>query len=215
MATAITEWIPKIATAAPLCPMQTLKEMIIETCRDFCHQTQLWNNNALTAIDIVDETADYDLASLSGDIVTVDAVQVNGKTATYTTIEELDRLLPYWRDQEAVDPAWYVFGMADSIKLVYTPSADETAGLEVWVTLKPLESATTVQDFLYRDYKDTIAMGAKGLLMQIDDMPWTDTAKGAAFFAAYENARDTAKIKRFTGRTGKPINALAQAPFFA
>ena len=113
MATNITEWIPRIAPAVPLCPKQVIEEAIINTCRDFCQLTQLWDNNALTAIDIVDGTSDYDLTSASGDIVGIDAVEVDDTPISPTTVEELDRKNSLWRQTVTERSSWYIVGMAD------------------------------------------------------------------------------------------------------
>ena len=215
MATNITEWIPRIAPAVPLCPNQVIKEAIVNTCRDFCQKTQLWDNNALTAIDVEDGTSDYALTSALGDITGTDAVELDGTPISPTTVEELDRFNPLWRQTVTERSSWYIFSMADSIKLVYEPDDDITGGLETWVSLKPLKTATTVQDFLYRDYEEAIEFGAKGEILLIPGMPWSNLELGAYFTNKYEGARDTAKLKKFTGRTNKIMRAQMNAPFFA
>jgi len=215
MATNITEWIPRIAPAVPLCPKQVIEEAIVNICRDFCQKTQLWNNNALTAIDIVDGTADYDLASTSGDIVGITAVEVDDTPINPVTVEELDRKNRLWRQTVTERSSWYVVGMADSLKLVYEPDDDITGGLEVWVSLKPLKTATTVEDFLYRDYEEGITFGAIGEILQIPGMPWSSLETGDYFTKKYEYVRSVAKLKKFTGRTNKIMRAQANAQFFA
>lgn len=215
MATNITEWIPKISPAVSLCPNQVIKEAIVNTCRNFCQKTQLWDNNALTAIDVKDGTADYALTSALGDIAGIDAVELDGTPISPATVEELDRLNTLWRQTVTARSSWYIFGMADSIKLVYEPDDDITGGLEVWVSLKPLKTATTVQDFLYRDFEECIEFGAKGELLLIPGMPWSNLQLGGYFTINYEAARDTAKLKKFTGRTNKIMSAQHNAPFFA
>lgn len=215
MATNITEWIPRIAPAVSLCPSQTIKEAVVNTCRDFCQKTHLWDNNALTAIDVVDGTADYALTSALGDIACINAVELDGTPISPTTVEELDRRNRLWRQTVTARSSWYIFGMADSIKLVYEPDDDITGGLEVWVSLKPLKTATTVEDFLYRDFEQAIENGAKGELLIIPGMPWSNLELGSYFVTQYEGARDTAKTQRFTGRTNKIMRAQQNAQFFA
>jgi len=215
MATNITEWIPRIAPTVTLCPNQIIKEAVINTCRDFCQKTQLWDNNALTAIDVVDGISDYVLTSALGDIVGTNAAAVDGTPISPTTVEELDRLNTLWRQTVTARSSWYIFGMADSIKLVYEPDDDITGGLEVWVSLKPLKTATTVEDFLYRDFERAIEDGAKGELLVIQGTPWSNLELGGYFTTKYEAARDTAKMQKFTGRTNKIMSALHNAQFFA
>lgn len=215
MATDITEWIPRIAPSVPQCPKQIIKEAIVNTCRDFCQLTQLWDNNALTAIDVVDGTADYDLSSELGEIAGIDMVVLDDTPINPTTLEQLDRLNPSWRQTTTSRSSWYIFGMADSIKLVYEPDDDITGGLEVWVSLKPLRTATTVEDFLYRDFEQGIEYGAKAELFQIPGMAWSSFEMANFFLKKYEGVRDTAKLKKFTGRTNKIVRAQMNAQFFA
>ena len=215
MATNITSWIPDVSPAAPGCPNQVLKSSILEICRDFCKHTQLWNNQALTAIDIVALTADYTLSSLLGDIAFIDAVLVDSNPIWPTTIEELNALFRYWRSTTETRPSRYVVEAADSIKLVYKPSEAVTAGLEVFVSLMPLRTATTVQDFIYRDHKEAIANGAIGKLLDIPNVPWSNIELAAVYTSRYEAARDTAKLMKFTGRAPTELIATRRANFFA
>lgn len=201
MAANLTKWTKHVAAFVPLCPDPVIENAALYACRDFCQKTLLWDENELDAIDIVATDHTYDLTSTDGDIVAVDFARVDGVPIDPVSVNELNRTQRQWRDLTVSRPSRYIVGMIDEIRLVYTPSKDLTGGLEVWVCLKPLETATSVPDFLYRDYQDTITYGTVARLLEIPNMLWSDIKLSAHFGTKYENGRDTAKSKKFTGRT--------------
>ncbi len=210
MATAITSWVKTIGI--PLVPNLAIKDRVIEVCRDFCKHTQLWDNQALTAIDIVSGTADYALTSSDGDIVSIDEVFVDSARIAPTVPEDED-LPSTWRDTTSSRAHKYLFNMADTITLIYTPSESLTGGLEVYVILMPLETATTVEDFLWRDYWKVIRDGVRWLLYDIPGTPWYSLKQAEYYKAQYMAKRDQAAGKRFTGRTNAEI--ICGGGFFA
>lgn len=208
MAENITSWTQKVAAAVPLCPDPVIERAVLETCRDFCKETLLWDENQLTAIDIVSGTHTYTLTSSDGDIVDVDYARVDDVPITPISINEINRRRVQWRDSTSTRSRWYIVGMTDEIRLVYTPSENITGGLEVWVCLMPLKTATTVPDFLYRDYEDCITNGAIGRLLEVPGMKWSNLEMANYFNLKYKDKRNGARSKKFTGRTRYEIKAV-------
>jgi len=211
MATNLTEWIPHVTI--PLCPDPVVERAVLDTCRDFCEHTLLWDEQALTAIDIVDGTHTYTLSSDDGDIVMVDSVVVDDVPIYPTSVNEMNRMCKTWRALTSTRSTRYIVGEADEIRLVYEPDEDITGGLEIWVCLKPLETATSVEDFLYRSYKMGIAYGAMALILEMPGMEWTNPELSLLYQSKYEAVRNSAMSKKFTGRTRLEI--AAAVPFFA
>ncbi len=221
MATNITNWTPKVAPFVPFCPDPVIEEYIIDVLRDFCHFTRLWDDNELTAIDIVDGTHTYTLSSSSGDIVCVDAAEIEDVPIRPVSMNELTKSYvygrvwshTYWRQLEATRSTMYIVGMTDNIRLVYTPSEDITGGLAVWVSLKPLETATTVEDFLWNEFKDVITQGVVAVLLGIKNRPWSDLKESLLRQDIYEAGRFTTFNLKQTGRTR--LEMIATPAFFA
>lgn len=204
MSTAITSWLPRIQPQVPGCPNPVIKKYLIDVLRDFCEETQLWENNELTAISLVADQADYALSSLSGDIVAIDSAEIDEVPIKPITLFELNSQFHNWRHTTTRRPLNYLQTASSSnITLVYTPSEALTDGLVVWVSLKPLETATTVEDFLWKEYRDAIANGTVGMLKMVDGMPWSDMQSGMIKYATYEAVRDTAKAKKIRGNTNQ------------
>lgn len=88
-----------------------------------------------------------------------------------------------WRDYEQARPCAYLMereGAEDFIRLVGIPTDPIIAGLSYRMTLKPLRTATDIDDFVFEDYYRTIAKGALAALLRIPKKTWTDTARGIA-----------------------------------
>lgn len=65
-------------------------------------------------------------------------------------------------------------------------------GLGVWVALKPSLTATTVENFIYNDFMDTISDGARAKLFAMVNQPWGNPQYATFYKARYEAFRDKA-----------------------
>lgn len=74
-------------------------------------------------------------------------------------------------------------------------------GLSVWVALKPTLTATTIEDFIYEDYLETIADGARGMLFGMAGMPWANGELAAYYTKRYMAYRDRAANRKIRGLT--------------
>lgn len=74
-------------------------------------------------------------------------------------------------------------------------------GLAVWVSLKPLLTATTIETFIYNDYLEVIADGARARLFSMAGTPWANGEYAGYFGKLYEAHRNKAANKKRTGLT--------------
>jgi hypothetical protein len=197
-------WFPDVVPAAQLCPNPIIRREIVNACRDLCERTMIWTGE-LDPIDVVENEPEYQLATTGADIVGADRAQFNGKTifpTSETALDEDDSLGDEqytWRDKTTDIPERYFVTFDKKIRLVYTPDADLSSGLKVWAILSPEITAITVPGFLWENFKEMIADGARGRLKSIPDMPWTDLNVAAGFLTAYESQMMYAKQKKHTG----------------
>lgn len=202
----IESWFDDVVPAAQLCPNPIIRKDILNACRDFCRRTELWTAD-ITAIDIAADTAEYPLvyagladigggnrASIVGNAYPLDAVSEEA-------LDEDTREVEAWRTRTSDLAAITRFYVTPdyNIRLVYIPNAALAAGLNVNVYLMPLETAVDVPLFLYNEYKETIAMGAKARLKLRLDMPWTDVNAGAGHMDIFEQGIVAGRAKKFTG----------------
>lgn len=185
MATEILDFLPVVAPAAPMCPTKIIKEKIIEAVRKFCHETKLWTvrveEQGLTA-----NTASYDLTAMNtydddqvtiaetGEIVAIDHLEIDQMGLITTSIAYLNENERGWRSRTEPVPRRFCMGPDRNVVFVYTPSQAKTDGVDIWLSMKPLWTATTVEDFFYSDWRKAIEYAAQALLLEIPKMPWSD-----------------------------------------
>ena len=213
----ISDWYPDVMPAAQLCPNPIINREIINTCRDLCTRTMLWTQE-LTPISVVANQADYPLLASGAETSTIDRASYDGKTIYPTSETALDQddtqeSKEEWREKTADVPERYFATFDKKIRLVYTPNADLASGLKVWVSVIPLIDATVVPKFLWENYKDMVADGAKGRLKVIPDMPWTDYELGSTFLQAYEFGMVKAMQQKYSGFQRVKTRALVRTRY--
>lgn len=191
MAIDIIDFIPGVAPAAPMCPTKIIKERIVEALRLFCHETKLWTvrleDQGLTA-----NQAEYDVTAMNefvstaaintiGEPVALDHVEIDEMSLETTSEAYLNEMERGWRGRVEARPRRFYMGPNRKIVFVYTPSIDRASGVDIWLSLKPLWTATQVEDFLYNDWKKAIEYAAQAYLLEIPKMAWSDPA-GATYF---------------------------------
>jgi hypothetical protein len=82
-------------------------------------------------------------------------------------------------------------------------------GLAVWVALKPTLDATTVEDFIYEDYLEVIADGARGMLFGMAGQPWANGELATYYTKRYQAYRNRAANRKRLGLTGATSGASA------
>lgn len=82
-------------------------------------------------------------------------------------------------------------------------------GLAVWVALKPTLDATTVEDFIYEDYLEVIADGARGALFGMAGQTWANGELATYYTKRYQAYRNRAANRKRLGLTGATSGASA------
>jgi len=82
-------------------------------------------------------------------------------------------------------------------------------GLSVWVALKPTLDATTVEDFIYEDYLEVIADGARGALFGMAGQTWANGELATYYTRRYQAYRNRAANRKRLGLTGATSGASA------
>lgn len=82
-------------------------------------------------------------------------------------------------------------------------------GLAVWVALKPTLDATTVEDFIYEDYLEVIADGARGALFGMAGQTWANGELATYYTRRYQAYGNRAANRKRLGLTGATSGASA------
>lgn len=160
---------------------------------DFCEATQL-NVVDLDPIDVVANTALYDLYAPSGDTTVSQVILAwyNNAPLKYIPVSQLRRTGTYWPNDTASAPAGYTQMDPTSVTLYPNPTTALAAGLNLMVSLKPSRTSSTLEDWIGDKYYFDIANGIKAKVMAMPGQVWT-SKEGAEFYTGmYTAARDEA-----------------------
>jgi len=207
------EFMPLVAPAFNLCPTAIIRYWIIEACRKFCWETGLWREQT-EPVNVVAQQADYDLTDNSilllntatpvntvGEITLlehIELLQIDLETTSERYLDENER---GWRQREESRPRRFIMDRRRILTLVYRPSQAITNGLDLWLTLMPLRSATLLEEFMFNDWRQVIENGTMAFLLEMPGVPWNN-ADGALFYwNKWDSALEDAYERKAAGYT--------------
>lgn len=136
-------------------------------------------------------------------LVSIESVKFSGVALLPLTPAQLDDLYADWTTQTASSPQYLLRDrpavMANSFYLVPAPTGASTTSLMMEVSISPSESATTVDDAIFGEFREAIGMGAKGMLMAMQKKPWSDPQLAELNLSGFNGAIEVAKIKAIRG----------------
>jgi hypothetical protein len=119
------------------------------------------------------------------------------------TYSWLDQNTSDWRGQTDIAAKWYVRDGNNTLRLSPTPSSTSANLYTARVAVKPLLTATTLDDLLVNKFSEDLIHGALGQLYLIPRKPWTDLNLGqyhqALFSESFAGARTAAAEEFETG----------------
>jgi len=110
---------------------------------------------------------------VDSDVALIKSVKLEGKPLTLATAVELDAKQPGWRNHEGT-PTHYVVIDSDEILLNRKPREFVPNTLSVTLVLKPTKACTDVENFLFNDWHEVIAAGAKKRLLLAPGKKWSN-----------------------------------------
>lgn len=191
----------------PGCPTALAEKHIKNACIDFLRRTQILRKT-ISNLDHPGGTTPLNLTSTdfvasTERVIAVLGVWVANKPLTVRSVEQMQEEWPDW--MERTGEPMYAVQEDTALWLVPSPAAAQTNTIKVRVSYAPNESATTIPDTAFEQYREHIAFGAKGRLLAIPKKPWTDPSIAAEYLRAYSRMIDTASIKSSRGGATAPL----------
>lgn len=209
---ALTVLVPDVLAEIPGIPSFVAQRQLLRATRMFAEQTRAWRVNF--QLSTVADTATYDLSSsLPTTTELVDVISIKntggGEPVHPKTYIWLDQNTSDWRSETDIAAKWYVLDGNNTIRFIPTPSSTTANLYDVRVSVKPLLTATVIDDVLVNKFSEEIIHGALALLYVIPNKPWTNnglaTYHQLLFSASYASARAEAadEFQTGVGRTVK------------
>lgn len=168
-----SQFFPDVLPEVAGCTDPMLERALLRAAQDFCagtHVWKLWLSDTVTALGVIDYDIEFESNS---ELVRLERATLDGRRIGVT----VEKNLPDdWTSNSAgIAPCVFT---PDRKTLTLLPPPAAGLVLRVEATLKPSNNATGVEDFIFDQYVDEIAMGALARLMQKSGMPFTNPAKG-------------------------------------
>jgi hypothetical protein len=186
------------------CPQPTVDHHVLQASREFLKRTLLWDV-WLDADNTVAEQANMDFLLQSGQEVTklLEAKLAGADLPVLSVNDVPGDPLTVKSGQRGI----FTIDMA-SYWLTPTPIPADQA-IQVRVALVPSQSALGLQDFIWRDYADDIATGAKARLLALNgkDITWANPARAQQLKDYFELCtwRVAHKVGKSNSRTPRRV----------
>ncbi len=163
-------------------PEPTVEDTVEDVIIDFCRKTSFYRQWLEDQISVYvdDEEVELDLPANTAvvEVVAIQEVETSGDYGDF------------------IDPDTYIFSnQGDEAKILFSDPSDEEYDARVRVALRPVVGFTVVPDWIYEDWRDTIAEGAKYRLLSMRSKPWHSRIESHEHRVLYERGLHRASAK--------------------
>lgn len=176
------------------------RQTVLRAAIEFCEKTKYWRYE-LDNITPVKNIKIYDLELPDESVVSSieEPIDHDGQLIELKTKHWLGNNIDNWKTLTA-DKANYIYvPMVGQIRLVPYPSVTSFNKLAISVILKPKPSSKTIPDFLFDEYFECLAEGAKSLLYKMPKKDWSDLNLYMDSRAIFEKGMADAEAKSMSG----------------
>lgn len=169
--TQLAELYPLIAPHVPECPIPLIRAALIRALREFFSDSRCWRQTRITLLTTVQGQSAYQLAAPeNGELLQVQSA--------WDGLTEVEAGVPGDDDDWSPDDTsttWTIAVSADAsnLELTPTPSTDGVV-IKGSMSYTLSENASAFPDWVYREYKKGLAMGAAADLVLQPQKPWSN-----------------------------------------
>lgn len=178
----------------PGCPEPIAEHAIKRAAQEFFESTRVWRvwmDDITTALN----NSEYDIGlPRNSELVRIERATLAGREIELATA---DCLPADWKTNSSSLPASIHTVDRKTVTLLPAPKAISVMLIEV--TLKPGSSAAGIDDFLFDQYAETIAIGAKARLMKQPGKPYTNLNDAMLLAAEFKQAMATIGVVEMRG----------------
>jgi hypothetical protein len=173
------------------CPEIIAVDKIRDTVIELCARTTIWRQD-LNPISVQANTPDYELEFDDGQqlahISWMTLVDANGEE-TYpiqTSEDEIDAGSSRgWRGRTTMNPNYFYMQDPVTVRLALTPEQSFT--MNIGAIIKPTPSSFEAPKFIYDQYHEVVAKGARYRLFNMKGRSWYDPNEAIIEQRDYEN----------------------------
>lgn len=203
----ITEWLREVLPSLPGCPEPSVVRALRDSAIEFCNRSLIWRHE-VEPIPVVKGINDYDLDIPANtniaSFIRVRHAERNAPLELRTT-DELDDMSPGWRGLVGI-PQYFVQHGQFGIVLDRLPRETKRNVLAATLALKPTNTANSLPDVLYIDWKEEISNGARSRLMIDTNRQWSNPERAAIADREFSNGIQRAALKSRLGSGARDLS---------
>ena len=166
------------------CPAIIAKSHIKNAAIEFCQRTSLWRFE-LDPISISNNVHTYEIEFELGHDETISSLEYatlveNSQTNPLgiTTFASMNNTGPGWQTTTGQTPESVMLTNTENLRVYPIPERDIANSLFVGVILKPSRDSAGLPDWIFEQYAEVIAHGAKARLMGMKGRDWYSPEEG-------------------------------------
>jgi hypothetical protein len=191
----------------PGCTTAMLDLHLLLWAREFCTTGHVWRAD-FDAVDLVADQPTYDLDASETQSEAVKVIRL--------TVDDILLYDELWSDDSQADtgpkyPAGHPpFTLSDTMLEITLledeiPTAAVTGGLEVYGSMRPKATATSLPDFFLQEHVEAMRMGVLSRLMRMAKKPWSNPALAQEYASQYQSLLQFAATNAQRGNTRAPL----------
>lgn len=200
-----SDMVNRVTPSAPGCPQPVLINYVRDTAIEACERTLGWRY-IQPDIRLTPGVYDYPFEiPANTEVHAVITASINGVKVTPATLELVHSRYPKYPTSAAAErgsPQFVVHIDADTFYVAPPPNDDINYDVRMTVALKPLRTATGMDQTVMDDLENVIMHGALQHLLTLPERTWTDFEL-AAYHAkqyAFKSAERRARVNVGSGR---------------
>jgi hypothetical protein len=181
-------WYDAVLPSLPGLPTGAPADFFIKRAAiEFCDRALVWRV-PIPAFQATAATPTYTLAAPVADTMVSQLLSLRflGKKLTNKSAAWLEDYYgpnQDWRDVTADPPQYWVSEFPNQITLAPFPVSTTAAAIDGWCAVKPTDTATGLDEAIWREYHDEIASLAKARAMEIPRKPYSNQGKSDQLLA--------------------------------
>lgn len=186
--------LPYIKPELPSCPNAMARNALLRAAIQFCEDSQAYIAT-MDPVTLIDGQHTYEVETPSSQSRLIEILNIFLPSGEMTpqTMGELSQRMPDWQTQNG-DPVFYNMPNTKEVRVYPIPSSMNGKQMTIRAAYAPIRTASYIDDDLVNLDFDTIAAGAKWLLMLMPGKPWSNPTLGEYYKGQFLTGIDKAKI---------------------
>lgn len=185
--------LPELLIEVKGCPHITAEGHLRRAAREFCERTHVWTVT-LASFNTAIDAGSYTLAlPATSSIVRLSQVDI-GDEKDVEILDQQEAQSELGRGSQST------FVWMEGAQLRVNPTPSQVMPVTVQLSLKPTITSDAIPDWIAEDHAETLRLGAKGTLLSMLKVDWSDPLAGQVATQDFNGRCSTAARKKTKGR---------------